>query len=165
MIARLPHREQTSRARQFRTLVSSPYRLACSAGSGSTWWPQSPHHTMMRTLAAPAALRVIGGLGGDLVRPPLLAASSRGGCPWRSIPFRRWWRWRADRFRPDLRYDGFQCSNAGRERIPVANDDPVELGQQQGGLLVRKVKVHEPKVGALTSAIESRSVMLGCEWR
>jgi hypothetical protein len=61
---RLPHREQTSRSRQSRTLVPSPYRRACSAGSGSTWCWHSLHHTISRTPAA--APNVGGGPSSDL---------------------------------------------------------------------------------------------------
>src|ERR1700730_17409154 len=37
--------------------------MACSAGSGSTWWRQSQHHTIRRTPAAAALPSVIGGPG------------------------------------------------------------------------------------------------------
>ncbi len=37
------------RSRQSGTVISAPYRCACSAASGTTWWLQSRHHTMRRT--------------------------------------------------------------------------------------------------------------------
>jgi hypothetical protein len=42
LVSRLPETEQTSRLHQSRTLISGPYCLAISAGSGSTRWPQFP---------------------------------------------------------------------------------------------------------------------------
>jgi hypothetical protein len=59
---RLPRREQTSLLRHPSTAVFVPW---WRASSGSTWGPQSRHHTMRRTRAAAAAPRVIGGPGRD----------------------------------------------------------------------------------------------------
>jgi hypothetical protein len=38
-----------SRSRQSGTGISASYRAAIPAGSGSTWWRQSRHHTISRT--------------------------------------------------------------------------------------------------------------------
>jgi len=46
-ISRRPHREHTSRSRQSST-AAHVWALESSAGSGSTWWPQSRHHTINR---------------------------------------------------------------------------------------------------------------------
>ena len=66
-ISWLAQREQTSRLRQSGTVVSGPYRLAISVGSGSTRWRQSRHHTISRTPASAAPPSVIGGPGWDFI--------------------------------------------------------------------------------------------------
>ena len=65
--SRPPHPEQTSRSRQSRTGVSARYRAAISAGSGSTWWLHTLHHTISRTRAAAASSSVICDPGGDFI--------------------------------------------------------------------------------------------------
>ena len=60
-ILRLPHFEQTNRSRHSGTVVSAPYRSACSVESGSTRCRQAVHRTMSRTWAAAALPSVIGG--------------------------------------------------------------------------------------------------------
>ena len=63
----------------------------------------------------------------------------------------------AHRVRLDQRADLFELADPGRERAPVAVNDPVELAQQGGGLFVSKVKVHDPHMGSLTFPAESAS--------
>jgi len=59
----LPHCPHTSRLAQSGTVVSAPWRLAISAGSGSAWRRQSLHHTMSVNCAAAALATVIGEAG------------------------------------------------------------------------------------------------------
>jgi hypothetical protein len=54
---RLPQREGSSRSRQSRTGSRRPHRAAISAGSGSTWRPQSLHRTTSRPLGRGGACR------------------------------------------------------------------------------------------------------------
>jgi hypothetical protein len=87
----LRHAKQTSRCRQSGTGVFAPYLRACSAGSGSTWRPQSRHQTIKRTPAAAAPPSVISGPGGDFFRRSALGASSLLGyrLRWSILPRRR----------------------------------------------------------------------------
>jgi hypothetical protein len=61
----------------------------------------------------------------------------------------------ADRVGLDHRADLFEGADPGRERVPIAIDDAVELAQQGGGLFVGQVKVHDPHMGSLTFPAES----------
>src|SRR5215471_3561735 len=67
MTTALPHFPHTSRLPQSGTVVSAPYRSAISAGSGSTWWRQSLHHTMSRKCAFAVLPSVAGGPGSYLI--------------------------------------------------------------------------------------------------
>jgi hypothetical protein len=67
---------------------------------------------------------------------------------------RRWHRF-PDRIRFEFGPDLFERPNAGRERIPVAVNDPVEFGDQGFGLLFGKGRVHDLEVRSLTNGRES----------
>jgi hypothetical protein len=77
LMLRLPHCELMSRLLQSGRVVSAPYRSAISAGSGSTLWRQSLHHTMNRKCAFAVLPSVAGGPGSDFIIRQRLPRSPR----------------------------------------------------------------------------------------
>jgi hypothetical protein len=67
--------------------VRAPHPAAISAGSGSTWWLHSRHHTISRTPAA-APLPSVIGPGWDFMKIQLKNMPSAGSNPNLSYEFR-----------------------------------------------------------------------------
>src|SRR6266478_5389082 len=86
--------------------------------------------------------------------PSLLRGRPRG----RVLLWRRR-QWVAHRLRSDLGADGLQGLDARRHEVAVAINEAVQFPEQSGRFFVGQVKVHVPKVGALTSGGESAPEM------